>query len=311
MTTAESLTTESILDTLATAERVLPRAALRHAAEHWDEVGPALIARLEAAAAGAELTEYDDNILFYTIYLAAQVRETRAFRPLLAIAADHEKIDWILGDGITENLSAILARLYDGDPAPLRALIENADADEFVRNAALGTVLVLTASGRISRDDTAAYLRHLYATLQPQGECWVWVGWQQAIAALCLDDLVPLVEDAFARGFIGDHVMSLKHFHEDLEKARQAADPATAFDSAVRDDGRFDDLVALMSDWACFQPEKKAARTAAPVRMGAETVRNPYRNVGRNDPCPCGSGKKFKKCCLETVREISRPIQAA
>lgn len=20
-------------------------------------------------------------------------------------------------------------------------------------------------------------------------------------------------------------------------------------------------------------------------------------NVGRNDPCPCGSGKKFKKCC--------------
>jgi len=21
-------------------------------------------------------------------------------------------------------------------------------------------------------------------------------------------------------------------------------------------------------------------------------------NPGRNDPCPCGSGKKFKKCCL-------------
>jgi len=21
--------------------------------------------------------------------------------------------------------------------------------------------------------------------------------------------------------------------------------------------------------------------------------------VGRNDPCPCGSGKKFKKCCLK------------
>ncbi len=22
------------------------------------------------------------------------------------------------------------------------------------------------------------------------------------------------------------------------------------------------------------------------------------KKVGRNDPCPCGSGKKFKKCCL-------------
>lgn len=25
-------------------------------------------------------------------------------------------------------------------------------------------------------------------------------------------------------------------------------------------------------------------------------VANPYAGVGRNDPCPCGSGKKFKKC---------------
>jgi hypothetical protein len=23
------------------------------------------------------------------------------------------------------------------------------------------------------------------------------------------------------------------------------------------------------------------------------------RKIGRNDPCPCGSGKKFKKCCAQ------------
>jgi len=28
----------------------------------------------------------------------------------------------------------------------------------------------------------------------------------------------------------------------------------------------------------------------------AEPVRNPEPKVGRNDPCPCGSGKKHKKC---------------
>ena len=27
-------------------------------------------------------------------------------------------------------------------------------------------------------------------------------------------------------------------------------------------------------------------------------MQNPLRNVGRNDPCPCGSGNKLKKCCL-------------
>ena len=32
-----------------------------------------------------------------------------------------------------------------------------------------------------------------------------------------------------------------------------------------------------------------AAEKAKPVRTGPK--------VGRNDPCPCGSGKKFKQCC--------------
>ena len=26
-----------------------------------------------------------------------------------------------------------------------------------------------------------------------------------------------------------------------------------------------------------------------------------FKNAGRNDPCPCGSGKKFKKCHAETL----------
>ncbi|WP_313054091.1 SEC-C metal-binding domain-containing protein [Pseudomonas lopnurensis] len=29
---------------------------------------------------------------------------------------------------------------------------------------------------------------------------------------------------------------------------------------------------------------------------GQEPVRNPLKDVGRNDPCPCGSQKKYKKC---------------
>ena len=28
-----------------------------------------------------------------------------------------------------------------------------------------------------------------------------------------------------------------------------------------------------------------------------ETTRRETPKIGRNDPCPCGSGKKFKKCC--------------
>jgi preprotein translocase subunit SecA len=43
-----------------------------------------------------------------------------------------------------------------------------------------------------------------------------------------------------------------------------------------------------------------AAPEAAPARQEPQTVepiRNLGQKVGRNDPCPCGSGKKFKNCC--------------
>ncbi len=33
-------------------------------------------------------------------------------------------------------------------------------------------------------------------------------------------------------------------------------------------------------------------------------------SVGRNDPCPCGSGKKYKQCCLKREREAEMRLQA-
>jgi len=35
---------------------------------------------------------------------------------------------------------------------------------------------------------------------------------------------------------------------------------------------------------------------ARPRPAASAIVPNPFAGVGRNDPCPCGSGKKFKKC---------------
>lgn len=33
--------------------------------------------------------------------------------------------------------------------------------------------------------------------------------------------------------------------------------------------------------------------------------------IGRNDPCPCGSGKKHKKCCLNKTNLQGKPIVSA
>ena len=34
-----------------------------------------------------------------------------------------------------------------------------------------------------------------------------------------------------------------------------------------------------------------------------DPIRKAATEVGRNDPCPCGSGKKFKKCCENNAKK--------
>ncbi len=40
-------------------------------------------------------------------------------------------------------------------------------------------------------------------------------------------------------------------------------------------------------------PQRMADETGAPPQSSQSS----HPKVGRNDPCPCGSGKKYKKCC--------------
>jgi uncharacterized protein YchJ len=44
------------------------------------------------------------------------------------------------------------------------------------------------------------------------------------------------------------------------------------------------------------QPAGRAAQQPGSVESRVEPVRRDRPKVGRNDPCPCGSGKKYKKC---------------
>lgn len=61
-----------------------------------------------------------------------------------------------------------------------------------------------------------------------------------------------------------------------------------------------DALPAKFNDWAdslgTTMAQKKEFNTAL-FEYGEELSFG--KKIGRNDPCPCGSGRKFKKCCLD------------
>ena len=64
-------------------------------------------------------------------------------------------------------------------------------------------------------------------------------------------------------------------------------------------DEKRDELVMWMAAGMARSHKFFAAhrREAAASEVEAHTYRRPAPKVGRNDRCPCGSGKKFKHCC--------------
>jgi len=221
-----------------------------------------------------------------------------------------EEIEDLLGDAITETIHRVMAAVFDGDPQPLNDLILDQEADEYVRSNMCEALAMLALRGELPRAEVAGFLRRCYSELEPKVDCFAWQGWQAAIAMLGLVEFEPLVRQAFERGSIEPEWLSFEDFTEDLQAAVVGSDRRWEHDKWYKP---FDDTIEELSRSAFREEEEDHEPRGAGTSLWSpfEPTINPYRDVGRNDPCPCGSGKKFKKCCLESVRDGGELRQAS
>ncbi len=289
-----------ILDGLAVF-RPFPVEAIQAARANREIMVPVFL-ELVANYRQAERKPAVQSALFFIFHLLGEWREKSAYRPLAKLLRQPaDQIDAIFGGSTTETSHRVMAAVFDGDPQPLYDVILQPEADEFIRSRMCETLAMLTLRDELPRAEAARFLRACYADLQPRSDCFVWQGWQSAIAMLGLVELKPLVEEAFRRGYISPGWLSLEDFEGDLQRAVEGAasarGPANEFEL-------FGDTIEELSGWACFDPdydedsEHEAGVWDEPKPWNVPAV-NPFKGVGRNDPCPCGSGKKFKKCCLK------------
>ncbi len=271
----------------------MPIEAIRAATADREAVAPLLREAIERCEPNSEIEE---NGLFIAFHLLGQWQEKSAYRPLARFLRRPD-VESILGDATTETSHRVMAAVFDGDPGPIYDIINDVDADEFVRSSMFDALVILALRGELDRAEVAEFLKSRFSELQPQDQSAVWEGWQGAVALLGLAELEPLVRSAFQRGFIDETMLNFEDFEGDLERAC-AGQPLQPWRGEFE---LFGDVVEELSDWAGFQPKEErdeAAEDWRPDAWPGMPAHNPFRNVGRNDPCPCGSGKKFKKCCL-------------
>ncbi len=90
---------------------------------------------------------------------------------------------------------------------------------------------------------------------------------------------------------------------DDLNEALM---PIIVLSDTIKDDPKINELLAsdeTIEKLAEAVPEAVVSifqHQRQHFQPPSQTVRRSSPKVGRNDPCPCGSGKKYKKCCGAT-----------
>ncbi|MBE0624454.1 MAG: DUF1186 domain-containing protein [Burkholderiales bacterium] len=288
-----------------------PLAAAQQARQRWDELAPFFIAELERVAAGGstlrgEMEEEYDGLFSFAAYLAAEKRDTRAYAPLVRTChCSGDRADELFADDAGIQLGRMLASVCDGELAPIKALAEDRGTDLWCRYAALRALVVRVLEGDADRDSVLAYIealcvREANVLRQPDevGERDDFLTWAiDAASELGPAPLLEAIRGWFGEGLIDPSVTPLKWFEQ------TAAMPVQDYlaEAAANEENRYmRDALDEMAGWMCYDLHESS-------HSGGTMVRDRPK-VGRNDPCPCGSGKKFKKCCGKQANEPAADV---
>ena len=106
----------------------------------------------------------------------------------------------------------------------------------------------------------------------------------------------------------GEEVLTMVGFLDGINDSLKEANPIETMDEDTEVSLAFDkeklykNMVAAKADWLYELPQWKEIYSEEELKKfykeqkESTTIRK-EKKIGRNDPCPCGSGKKYKKCC--------------
>jgi hypothetical protein len=282
------------------------RAAVEEAVARREEVTPELLRMLEDAVdRAAEIDAEGDYMAhLYALFLLAQFRETRAYPLVVRFASvPGDLLDSLCGDFITEDLGRVLASVCGGELAGIQSLIENESADQWVRGAALSGLVTLVAEGQKSRDEIVSYFASLFRGKLARQWSHLWDTLVSNTSDLYPEELFDDIKQAFEEGLVDPSFIGFEDVQRDLAEDKDRI-LAKLADNPHR--GLVSDAVAEMGRWTCFREERQnrskstakavadsALKPAAPTSQ----IKRATPKTGRNERCPCGSGKKYKKWC--------------
>ncbi len=299
----EEMILETAIEKLRNVAKELDEDLLQVVRDHWEEALPLLLDEIEhARVVPREEDLYDISLFHAAIALCAERKETRAFPALL------RRVEAIGDDGYIPygfcmlRLPAALAACAAGKVDELKQLFDNETASSRARENVFHALVHLAQRGDWDADEFAGWfsdlLENRVTSLEPG-----------LAASILLSGTGFFPEKAWAvsKAYYDqnpDDQEMLEAAHrllnpENIEMQQSIIDfRYLPFESAGdelsllldenAEDDEYDEVYKRMDDPDSLLEILDDVGESAAIEPDA---------VGRNDSCPCGSGKKLKKCC--------------
>ena len=324
---------DALIRQIDTSGKSLPEAALQAIQARPEEAIPMLIAALQqATVAVREHRQVDGNVPFFALFLLSEFQAREALPAVVeAMSLPGKGAFELFGDAVHEVWPRTLAMLADDQLELIEGIINNQSINEYVRWGAAGSFTRLVRMRRLTRIDAVERLRQLlrsgidradYDIVGPLVSELSSLGPKEAQAELAeafereladeglIDwEFVELAmaesEDVVMDGLsdpcyepIMDAIAELKSWPGFHPQNRPSTSPHWQVGGFEEDDIDFEDEL-YEDDYDCDYDEEEddeVEEDDSPLIPPAGTIVSAPR-PGRNAPCPCGSGKKYKKCC--------------
>ena len=297
---------QKAIEEITYVSKKFPQKAFDILTANKETVLPHLRSAIDKAIEEKDELEENYQLHFYALYLLGEFQDKTSFAKIMELASlPGEVLDYLIGDTITSGLKDILYNTFNGDIELLQNTIRNEAVNEFVRSGLLEVMGQLYLDGVLPENQWKAFIKqNVYS-----GEeySYLYNGVASVICQCHFVDMLPeirymLDNDLMDEMCLGKYDSCVDYMFEYREWEKNfCVSPMKAAD--------------MLRHWAMFEEDSKSGNSEKDRKdfeklmkaMKKQMEPEPVRKIGRNDPCLCGSGKKYKFCCLNKPKA---PIDA-
>jgi hypothetical protein len=271
-----------------------PIEALRAIVLNADESKPYMMNALEEVINKPDKALSEDYFIhLYALAFLGETKSIDAFQVIQRfLSIPDEYLNPLLGDFSEGYMDHVIYHTFNGDEKWIHQYIRDKSVNEFIRNTILKGYAAYLIHRLRDKQKLILFLKDLIKDKQQDMMSFV-------VAVVVDFHLIELIRDVY--DLYEENLIEYSFFGN--------------FDSVV--DAMFDykfeseihhdmSLVDSFKNWYCFKKVEENDKDYSNDFLNHMIKKEPVEKsskIKRNDPCPCGSNKKYKKCCLNKSDE--------